>query len=630
MNRVLLYIVVALIALLPLLPITPAYWITHLNYIGLASLVVLGLVVLTGIGGLTSFGQAAFVGIGAYATAWLTTAMAWSPWLALLVALALAFTAAYLIGALTLRLSGHYLPLGTIAWGLSLYYLFGNMSFLGQHDGIAGIQPLEIFGFSLADGGKIYYLIWLCVLLALWGTRNLLDSRPGRAIRALKSGQGMAESFGVNTARYKIIVFVYAAMLACLSGWIYAHMQRAVSPSPFGLNYGIEYLFMAVVGGASSVWGAVVGAGLILTLKDQLQNVLPLVFGSSSNFELIVFGVLMVLVLQYARDGVWPLLARVWYAVVPGAAQTRGRSAPPTAAPLERRPRPGADTVVLEVDSIRKEFGGLVAVNDISFRLKAGEIMGLIGPNGAGKSTTFNLITGVLKATRGRVRFLNDRLDTLPAREISRLGVGRTFQHVQLLANMTVLENVALGAHLRRNVGVVAAALHAERKIEAEILHEAAVQLERVGLGDYLYEQAGNLALGQQRILEIARALAADPVLLLLDEPAAGLRYKEKQELAGVLDQLRKEGMSILLVEHDMDFVMSLTDHIVVMDFGTKIAEGTPEEVQANPAVLEAYLGGIDDDLDIEPATTDTNRPPAPANAGASGAAAALPGGGAL
>lgn len=602
MNRILLYIVIALIALLPVLPITPAFWITHLNYIGLASLVVLGLVLLTGVSGLTSFGQAAFVGIGAYTTAWLTTAMSWSPWLALLVALAITFVAAYAIGALTLRLSGHYLPLGTIAWGLSLYYLFGNMAFLGQHDGIAGIQPLEFFGVSLADGRNVYYLIWACVLLGLWGTRNLLDSRPGRAIRALKSGQGMAESFGINTARYKIIVFVYAALLACVSGWIYAHMQRAVSPSPFGLNYGIEYLFMAVVGGASSVWGAVAGAGLILTLKDQLQNVLPAIFGTNSNFELIVFGVLMVLVLQYARDGVWPILAHWWQVLTGAPEEVRRREPPPRAPVLAQRPRPATGTVVLDVESVRKEFGGLVAVNDISFRLRAGEIMGLIGPNGAGKSTTFNLITGVLKATSGRVRFMNERLDTLPAREISRLGVGRSFQHVQLLPTMTVLENVALGAHSRRDVGVVAAALHAERGIEAELLHEAATQLERVGLGDYMHEQAGNLALGQQRILEIARALASDPVLLLLDEPAAGLRYKEKQELAAVLDQLRKEGMSILLVEHDMDFVMNLTDHIVVMDFGTKIAEGRPDEIQTNPAVLEAYLGGIDDDLEIEPA----------------------------
>src|SRR5690606_18961323 len=330
-------------------------------------------------------------------------------------------------------------------------------------------------------------------------------------IRALKHGSGMAESFGVNMANYKVIVFVYAALLARISGWLYAHYQRAVSPSPFGLNYGIEYLFMAVLGGAGSVWGAVLGSALVLTLKDQLQNWLPKLLSTDINFELIVFGILMVLILQYARDGIWPILQKGWERVF--GVQTRRQAPPPQAQALPQRARPQAGSLVLQVDKIRKEFGGLVAVNDISFTLDAGQIMGLIGPNGAGKSTTFNLITGVLSATSGQVSFLGQRIDKLPAREISRLGVGRTFQHVQLLPTMTVLENVALGAHLRRKVGVVPAVLHAERRSEAELLHEAAIQLQRVGLGDYLYEQAGNLALGQQRILEIARALASDPVL---------------------------------------------------------------------------------------------------------------------
>src|SRR5690606_9393727 len=264
-----------------------------------------------------------------------------------------------------------------------------DMQFLGKYDVIASIQPINFLGLSMRDGRDIYYLIWLVVLLSMWATRNLLDSRPGRAIRALKSGGGMAESFGINMASYKVIIFVYAALLASISGWLYAHMQRAVSPSPFGLNYSIEYLFMAVVGGAGSVWGAVVGSGLILTLKDQLQNVLPKILDTTANFELIVFGVLMILVLQYARDGVWPILAS-WWSAWTGKSDRRRQAPPPHAAALAQRKRPEKGSLVLEVDAIRKEFGGLVAVNDISFSLKAGEIMGLIGPNGAGKSTSFN------------------------------------------------------------------------------------------------------------------------------------------------------------------------------------------------------------------------------------------------
>ncbi|NDD23724.1 MAG: ATP-binding cassette domain-containing protein [Betaproteobacteria bacterium] len=560
-QKLFIWLLAAAVPLVALLPL-PDFWIAQLNYIGLYALVCLGLVLLTGVGGLTSFGQAAFVGVGAYTTAYLTLNTGMSPWLTLLVGLGITAISALVVGAITLRMSGHYLPLATIAWGLSLYYLMGNLDALGKYDGLLGLKSLSIGSLDIGQGRLFFILTWAILIAGAVALLNLLDSRPGRAIRSLKGGSQMAEAMGISTFRYKVTIFLIAALFASIAGWLLAHFQRTVNPSAFGLKMGIEYLFMAVIGGVGYVWGAIVGAALIKLLDDYLQVALPALIGTSGSYEVIVFGIAMVLVLKYMPDGIWSLVARK----LPRPPRKMDWQA---AAPLSARSKPGIGELVLKVDKIRKQFGGLTAVNDISFDIHAGQIVGLIGPNGAGKSTTFNLITGVLAKTSGHVTYRGHDISALPSREISRQGMARTFQHVKMIPDMTVLENVALGAYTRGETGVLSSMLGTNKSEEQRCMKEAQHQLERIGMGNYLHEQAGNLAMGPQRLMEIARALCCDPALLLLDEPAAGLRHKEKQELIKVLRQLQSEGMSILLVEHDMDLVMDVCDHLVVMEFGT-------------------------------------------------------------
>ena len=559
------------------------FYVGLLDYIMISAVIVIGIVLLTGVIGMVSFGQAAFAGLGAYTSAYLAVAYGVSPWLALPAGLVVTGFAAVLIGLITLRMSGHFLVLATLAWGISFFYLVGSLPYFGGQNGYAGVPVLNFFGTELTNDRSMYYLILAMLVATVWMSRNLLDSTMGRAIRSIRYGVAIGDSVGANTFALRLLIFVLAAVYAGLAGWLYAHLQHFINPTPFSLEMGIEYLFMAVIGGASSVWGGILGAGVVTLVDRMLQAWLPRLIGQAGNFSMVVFGVVMLIVLQTARQGLWPFLAAF--------NRRKSREYQPRRPTGETGAFPAPGTTVLNVENAVKQFGGLTAVNELTFNVEAGRILGLVGPNGAGKSTMFNLITGLIPASSGNISFLGKNIVGKPSRDIARMGIGRTFQHVKLVPTMTVLENAAVGSYIRSKTGLFATLLRLDRTAERRALEEAAYQLERCGLLALQGELASILPLGQQRILEIARVLSLHPVLLLLDEPAAGLRYQEKQELAKLLLQLKAEGAAILLVEHDMDFIRQVADGVVVMQYGQKLAEGSVADMQRNVAVREAYLG---------------------------------------
>jgi branched-chain amino acid transport system permease protein len=570
-------------------------------------LAALGLSLLMGLAGQVSLGQAGFFAIGAYTQGVLVTRYDFGGLAASVIAVAVTMTAALLVGLPLLRLRGHYLALATLGFGVIVAVLASESDFLGATSGIYGIAKPEMNNRLYNSSTEYFLLLVPVVLIALLLARNVVESRIGRALGAVNDSEVAAESLGVDTFRLRVQVFVLSAAYASVAGTAFAHWLGVVNPNASNFPLSVKFLLMAVLGGVGTVYGAVIGAFAVEGLDDGLRRLIPeLVPGAVGEVQLIGFGILLTAIMIFLPGGLHQLWTIVRRRLAdrsepdadPPAAEAQ--APPPDQGPLlarEGRPAPG--TPLLDVRGLTKRFGGVIAVDDFDLTVHAGEIVALIGPNGAGKTTAFNMISGAVVPTAGTVTMAGTRVEGRKPHVFARAGATRTFQNLQIFSTATVLGNVMVGRHLRSKSGLVGAALVVPARREERAVEASARELlDLLGLGKDADRLAVDLPFGRQRLVEIARALALEPDLLLLDEPMAGLSGAERRELARLLRRLRAGGMAIVLVEHDVEAVLALADRVAVLEDGVRIALGTPADVRHDPAVVAAYLGVEPEDAD--------------------------------